>query len=592
MNLTDILKEGKDVGHYERVGNQTIVDSNFVNYSKGVLPNSELVHLGMGDFAIKSPKGMIKFQRSGKLDGIGQDFVGRPHRMTDDKNGKLVELFLKLMLKKKKAILSMSESVNEASEEFVVYVEKDNGRKKLLHTKQSQRAANMFLTKNADKILNQSGIRTIGSMSKFHWEKDEAQYAENIKKTDMKTVTKKEWDKAHKDYKGMIKGQPYMMYMDKKGTTVYGPVNIKESVVNEAKYDIGMARKGNGITIYNKAEEENGDYKNVAHIDNKGKVKYLDKKVPANIKKEIEAEAKKMMEITNEGTKMIKLKDLLNESFGMGELPSSKLMKMKVSAKEMLDSVSNKKVNESEEDESANEDVYVKNKKTGNTYAVKNADPSKHEPPSEKEIQKAKSDAKDEPNRGTSDSKDEPKKEAPKVKLSKDFDKLYYADDMKDDVENLEGKISDEDYKKITDNLQDLKYAQEEAEYAQHMDDDELEDAGMDVKSQDELDAMADELKDMVRQSNGTPKEEPKSEPKQVPLDKNDGYYIKTAVEKKMGPAAFKALSYGDQQKAYNAEMDARGWKKGDDGEWTKPANESVNETKKRFQKLANIIKG
>ena len=98
------VNEGKDVGHYERVGNQTIVDSNFVNYSKGVLPNSELVHLGMGDFAIKSPNGTIKFERSGKMDGIGQDFVGRPHRMTDDANGKLVDRFLKLMLKKKKAI--------------------------------------------------------------------------------------------------------------------------------------------------------------------------------------------------------------------------------------------------------------------------------------------------------------------------------------------------------------------------------------------------------------------------------------------------------------------------------------------------------
>ena len=197
-----VVNEGKDVGHYERVGNQTIVDSNFVNYSKGVLPNSELVHLGMGDFAIKSPKGMIKFQRSGKLDGIGQDFVGRPHHMTDDKNGKLVELFLKLMLKKKKAILSMS-----------------------------------------------------------------------------------------------------------------------ESVVNEAKYDIGMARKGNGLTVYNKAEEENGDYKNVAHIDNKGKIKYLDKKVPSNIKKQIEAEAKKMMEITKEGT--MKLKDILKESFEKGKVYSN-----------------------------------------------------------------------------------------------------------------------------------------------------------------------------------------------------------------------------------------------------------------------------
>ena len=46
---------------------------------------------------------------------------------------------------------------------------------------------------------------------------------------------------------------------------------------------------------------------------------------------------------------MIKLKKLINESFGLGELPSSKLKTMKVSAKEMMDSVKNEKVNESEE---------------------------------------------------------------------------------------------------------------------------------------------------------------------------------------------------------------------------------------------------
>jgi hypothetical protein len=94
-----------------------------------------------------------------------------------------------------------------------------------------------------------------------------------------------------------------------------------ESVVNEAKYDIGMARKGNGLTVYNKAEEVKGDYKNVAHIDNKGKIKYLDKKVPSNIKKQIEAEAKKMMEITKEGT--MKLKDILKESFEKGKVYSN-----------------------------------------------------------------------------------------------------------------------------------------------------------------------------------------------------------------------------------------------------------------------------
>ena len=103
------------------------------------------------------------------------------------------------------------------------------------------------------------------------------------------------------------------------GSTAIG---LMESMnMNEAKYDIGMARKGNGLTVYNKAEEENGDYKNVAHIDNKGKIKYYDKKVPSKIKKQIEMEAKKMMEITKEGT--MKLKDILKESFEAGKVYSN-----------------------------------------------------------------------------------------------------------------------------------------------------------------------------------------------------------------------------------------------------------------------------
>ena len=36
------------------------------------------------------------------------------------------------------------------------------------------------------------------------------------------------------------------------------------------------------------------------------------------------------------------------------------------------------------------EDVYVKNKETGNVYQVKNANPAKHEPQSKGEIKKAK----------------------------------------------------------------------------------------------------------------------------------------------------------------------------------------------------------
>lgn len=119
-HLNEFLNEAKDVGHYERVGNQTIVDSNFVNYSKGCLPGSELVHLGMGDFQLKTPKGNITFNRSGRLEGIGQDFVGRPHRATDDKGGKVLEELIKVMTKKKKAVLSMS-GMDESKKEITKY---------------------------------------------------------------------------------------------------------------------------------------------------------------------------------------------------------------------------------------------------------------------------------------------------------------------------------------------------------------------------------------------------------------------------------------------------------------------------------------
>ena len=95
---------------------------------------------------------------------------------------------------------------------------------------------------------------------------------------------------------------------------------LKESNLREAKYDIGMARKGNGITVYNKADEESGDYKNVAHIDNNGKVKYFDKSIPADVKKKIEAEADK---IVGESKKSTKLTDVLKESVAMGRVYSN-----------------------------------------------------------------------------------------------------------------------------------------------------------------------------------------------------------------------------------------------------------------------------
>ena len=155
--------------------------------------------------------------------------------------------------------------------------------------------------------MKMNEANTIGKMAKRYKNKDKfiSAFFAHMKKNYGDSFKDFEKDKKYRDSVAKI-------WDDEHG--------VKESI-NEAKYDIGMARKGNGLTVYNKAEEENGDYKNVAHIDNKGKIKYYDKKVPSKIKKQIEMEAKKMMEITKEGT--MKLKDILKESFEKGKVYSN-----------------------------------------------------------------------------------------------------------------------------------------------------------------------------------------------------------------------------------------------------------------------------
>jgi len=70
---------------------------------------------------------------------------------------------------------------------------------------------------------------------------------------------------------------------DNTGMTVYS-----EKLLNEAKkYDIGSGYLGNGLTIWNRAEEKDGDYETIAHIGKDGKLTIYDKEIPADIKKMI-----------------------------------------------------------------------------------------------------------------------------------------------------------------------------------------------------------------------------------------------------------------------------------------------------------------
>lgn len=60
------------------------------------------------------------------------------------------------------------------------------------------------------------------------------------------------------------------------------------SRVNEVVYNIGAGYMGNGLTIWNRAVKENGDYKIIAHIDPYGKISIRDKQMPSKIKSMIE----------------------------------------------------------------------------------------------------------------------------------------------------------------------------------------------------------------------------------------------------------------------------------------------------------------
>ena len=56
---------------------------------------------------------------------------------------------------------------------------------------------------------------------------------------------------------------------------------MKDSKIKQ--YDLGFGHLGNGITVYNRKEEKNGDYKNIAHIQHDRKVKFY-QEIPQEIK--------------------------------------------------------------------------------------------------------------------------------------------------------------------------------------------------------------------------------------------------------------------------------------------------------------------
>ena len=64
------------------------------------------------------------------------------------------------------------------------------------------------------------------------------------------------------------------------------------SQAERVSHDIGMGYLGNGLTVWNRAVEEHGDYQTIAHISNEGEIKYYVDGLPDDLVARIEQAAK------------------------------------------------------------------------------------------------------------------------------------------------------------------------------------------------------------------------------------------------------------------------------------------------------------
>lgn len=68
---------------------------------------------------------------------------------------------------------------------------------------------------------------------------------------------------------------------------------MSKNELNPAKrYDLGYGHMGNGLTVWNRLEEKDGDYITIAHIASDRSVTFFDQDMPENVKKRIEQVAR------------------------------------------------------------------------------------------------------------------------------------------------------------------------------------------------------------------------------------------------------------------------------------------------------------
>ena len=86
-------------------------------------------------------------------------------------------------------------------------------------------------------------------------------------------------------------GYDVLIVDDKRNYTKH-PKNTTEQQTDEKQYDIGYGLLGNGVTVWNRLEEVDNDYKIIAHISVEGDVSYREE-LPDHIKEQIESMAEK-----------------------------------------------------------------------------------------------------------------------------------------------------------------------------------------------------------------------------------------------------------------------------------------------------------
>lgn len=67
----------------------------------------------------------------------------------------------------------------------------------------------------------------------------------------------------------------------------------KQSEEKAVEYDIGMGYLGNGLTVWNRAVEVNGDYQNIAHISPEGEITFYVQDLPQSVVERIEQAAER-----------------------------------------------------------------------------------------------------------------------------------------------------------------------------------------------------------------------------------------------------------------------------------------------------------